>query len=77
MFLPLDQETVTSAGEARARLRRLEAERLDAADAGLAGNTLYQVALEHDIEASRAAYVALAVTEIATLRAQLGAPRVG
>ena len=30
-----------------------------------------------DIEASRATYVGLAVTEIATLRAQLGGPQVG
>ena len=33
--------------------------------------------LENDIEASRALYVGLAVTEIATLRAQLGGPQVG
>jgi len=33
--------------------------------------------LETDIEASRVAYVALAVTEIATLRAELSGPQVG
>ena len=33
--------------------------------------------LESDIEASRVAYVALAVTEIATLRAQLSGPQRG
>jgi hypothetical protein len=33
--------------------------------------------LDSDIEASRAVYVGLAVTEIATLRAQLGGPQVG
>jgi len=33
--------------------------------------------LETDIEASRVAYVALAVTEIATLRAELSSPQVG
>jgi hypothetical protein len=33
--------------------------------------------LENDIEASRARYVGLAVTEIATLRAQLSGPQVG
>jgi hypothetical protein len=33
--------------------------------------------LENDIEASRATYVGIVVTEIATLRAQLGGPQVG
>jgi hypothetical protein len=33
--------------------------------------------LETDIEVSRAAYVGLAVTEIATLRAELSGPQVG
>ncbi len=77
MFHPLDQKSVTTAGDARARLRRLQAERIDAAEAGLGHNALYMVALENDIAASRAVYVGLAVTEIATLRAQLGGPLVG
>jgi hypothetical protein len=33
--------------------------------------------LQHDLAASRAAYVGLAITEIATLRAQLDGPQVG
>jgi hypothetical protein len=63
--------------DALTKLRRLEAERLDAVEAGLGGNALYMTDLENDIEASRATYVGLAVTEIATLRAQLGGPQVG
>ena len=68
---------MTAALDALTKLRRLEAERLDAVEAGLGGNALYMTDLENDIEASRATYVGLAVTEIATLRAQLGGPQVG
>ena len=68
---------MTAAMDALTQLRRLEAERLDAVEAGLGGNVLYMTDLENDIEASRATYVGLAVTEIATLRAQLGGPQVG
>lgn len=68
---------MTAAMDALNKLRRLEAERLDAVEAGLGGNALYMTDLENDIEASRAAYVGLVVTEIATLRAQLGGPQVG
>jgi hypothetical protein len=68
---------MTAALDALTKLRRLEAERLDAVEAGLGENALYMTDLEHDIEASRASYVGLAVTEIATLRAQLGGPQVG
>jgi hypothetical protein len=63
--------------DARLELHRLQAERFDATDAGLGANALYMAALETDIEASRVAFVALAVTEIATLRAELSAPQVG
>lgn len=66
-----------TSSDARSRLHRLQAERLDAVDAGLDRNELYMVALEHDIEASRAVYIGLAVTEIATLRAQLGGAQQG
>ena len=68
---------MTAALEALTTLRRLEAERLDAVEAGLGENALYMTDLENDIEASRATYVGAAVTEIATLRAQLGGPQVG
>jgi hypothetical protein len=66
-----------TATEARIQLHRLEAERLDAVEAGLGGNTLYMTDLRNDIAASRALYIGLAVTEIAVLRAQLGGPQVG
>jgi hypothetical protein len=66
-----------TATDARSKLHRLQAERLDAVEAGLGGNALYMSDLENDIEASRALYVGLAVTEIASLRAQLSGPQVG
>jgi hypothetical protein len=68
---------MNTALDARTQLRRLQAERLDAVEAGLGENALYMADLENDIEASRALYIGLAVTEIATLRAQLGGPQVG
>jgi hypothetical protein len=66
-----------TATDARQQLQRLQAERLDAVDAGLGANALYMEDLESDIAASRAAYVSLAVTEIASLRAQLSGPQLG
>ena len=69
--------TMNTALEARNELRRLQAERLDAVEAGLGENVLYMTDLDNDTQASRALYVGLAVTEIATLRAQLGGPQVG
>jgi hypothetical protein len=66
-----------TATDARNRLHRLQAERLDAVEAGLGENALYMADLENDIAQSHATYVGLAVTEIATLRAQLGGPQVG
>jgi hypothetical protein len=66
-----------TATDARSQIQRLQAERLDAVEAGLGGNTLYMADLDNDIAASRALYVGLAVTEIAVLRAQLSAPQQG
>ena len=66
-----------TATDARTELQRLQAERLDAVESGLGDNAVYMADLETDIEASRVAYVALAVTEIATLRAELSGPQVG
>ena len=60
-----------TATDARLQLHRLQVERLDAVEAGLGENVLYMTDLESDIAASRVAYVALAVTEIASFRAQL------
>jgi hypothetical protein len=70
-------EPLMTASDARIELQRLLVQRLDAADSGLGGNALYMTELETDIEISRAAYVGLAVTEIATLRAELSGPQVG
>jgi hypothetical protein len=66
-----------TATDARTQLKRLQAERLDAVEAGLGENALYMDDLQHDIAASRELYVGLAVTEIAVLRAQLSDPQVG
>jgi hypothetical protein len=66
-----------TATDARIQLQRLQAERLDAVEAGLGENALYMDDLHNDIAASRALYIGLAVTEIATLRAQLSGPQVG
>lgn len=69
--------TAPDASQARAELVRLHAERHVARESGLGDNALYMSALEDDIAASRAAYVGLAVTEIATFRGQLSGPQVG
>lgn len=66
-----------SALELRARLGRLAAERLEAADAGLAANDLYMRDLDQDLTAAREAYVGVVVTEIATLRGELFGPQLG
>ncbi|HEV2811877.1 MAG TPA: hypothetical protein VGW10_01390 [Solirubrobacteraceae bacterium] len=58
-------------------LRRLSAERLEALEAGLGENAVYMAELDEDLAQSREAYVGLAVTEIATLRAELSGPQLG
>ena len=66
-----------TAHDVRLRLSRLEAERLDAIEAGLGHNAIYMRDLEEDLTAARASYVGLAVTEIATLRGQLFGAQTG
>ena len=66
-----------TATDARNRLQRLQAERLDAVEAGLGENALYMNDLQNDIAASRDLYVGLAVTEIASLRAELSGALAG
>jgi hypothetical protein len=66
-----------TAVEARTQLHRLQVERLDAVDVGLSENAVYMASLETDIACSRMAYVGLAITEIATLRAQLSGAQLG
>ena len=59
--------------ELHSHLTALQAERAAASLAGLDGNRLYLDALCRETEAARNAYVGAAVTEIASLRARLGA----
>jgi hypothetical protein len=66
-----------TATDARLQLHRLQVERLDAVETGLGEKALYMTDLENDIASSRVAYVALAVTEIASFRAQLSGPDEG
>ena len=57
--------------EMHTRLQELQIERALVSDAGLMAE------LDRDMAATRTAYVGAAVTEIATLRAQLSGPQVG
>jgi hypothetical protein len=66
-----------SAAELRSRIVALEMERLEAIEAGLGENETYMADLEYELGSNRNAYVGMAVTEIATLRAQLDGPLVG
>jgi hypothetical protein len=63
--------------DARSRLSRLQAERLIAVEAGLGANSVYMTDLHVDMAAAHAAYVGLAMTEVATLRAELGGAQIG
>jgi hypothetical protein len=66
-----------SAIEIRSHLLGLQAERALAAIEGLAVNSAYMADLDGEIEATASAYVGAAVTEMATLRAELYGPQVG
>jgi hypothetical protein len=66
---------VPTAAIARAALRRVQAERFEALAAGVSGQ--YVARLEKAIANARRRYVISAVTELATLRAELHAPQVG
>ena len=59
------------------RVKELQAERALASMEGLASESAYMADLRHEIAAASQAYVGAAVTEIATLRAQLSEPQVG
>ena len=48
-----------------------------AIEVGLADHPAYQADLREEMEIAEAAYVAAAVTEIASFRAQLSGPQVG
>ena len=66
-----------SAIEMHDHLQQLNAERALALIEGLEGNAAYMADLEDEIAATRFAYVGAAVTEIASLRAELSGPQRG
>lgn len=72
-----DALTTTSAAGLRNELSMLERERAGALLDGVAGNDLYMADLRAEIADVRVAYAGAAVTEIASLRAALGAPLAG
>jgi hypothetical protein len=70
-------ELIMSANEVRMRLQALQTERAIARCAGLASNRAYMTDLEQEIATVSCAYVGAAITEIATLRAQLSGAQMG
>jgi hypothetical protein len=73
---PKRKLTPMSAIEMHIHLQELHVERALAAIEGLARDPAYMADLEEEITATRHAYGA-AVTEIASLRAQLSGPQLG
>jgi|Tabmets5t2r1_1033131.scaffolds.fasta_scaffold135833_1 hypothetical protein len=63
--------------ELKIRLKELQAERLMARDEGISVGSAYIADLDDEIADTSHAYVQAAVTEIATLRAELFGPQVG
>jgi hypothetical protein len=66
-----------SAIEMQDHLQQLQAERAQALLEGLESSNEYVVLLDVAIAAAEAAYVGAAVTEIASLRAELSGPQLG
>ena len=66
-----------TATDVKRHLNLLHEERQLAIEIGLAADGAYMADLEEEITACRAAYVGAAVTEIASLRAELGTPLQG
>jgi hypothetical protein len=77
MFRDHIEEVDMTAAEVRGHLVKLQAERALALDTGVAGVAAYMAELDEEIEFYRQLYVVSAVTEIATLRAELSGPLVG
>jgi hypothetical protein len=65
------------ATEMHTHLQELQAERALASIEGLSNDSAYMDDLDEEIAATHSAYVGAAVTEIASLRAQLSGPQVG
>lgn len=77
MQKPSPHTETQTALDALRHLELLHEERALAHLTGLVHDADYAADLDDDIEASTHAYVGLAVTEIATLRAELGGPNFG
>ena len=71
------EELDLTAAELRSHLFELEGERALAVHTGVARIGAYMADLEEELELSRELYVTTAVTEIATLRAELFGPQHG
>jgi hypothetical protein len=71
MLPHVTQDSPATAVTLRQRLWALQGERFEALAAGLGANSLFMDDLDREIEHVREAYVGAAVTEIATLRADL------
>ena len=66
-----------TATDVKRHLDLLHEERQLAVEIGLASDGAYMADLEDEIAACRAAYIGAAVTEIATMRAELSGPLIG
>jgi hypothetical protein len=71
------EDVPMSAVEVQIHLSELLVERALALVEGLATDGAYMADLDDEIAATRHAYIAAAITEIATLRAELSASQVG
>jgi hypothetical protein len=69
--------TAQTATDLRHHLELLEIERVLALDTALCNDAAYMADLQEEILATRHAYIGSAVTEIASLRAELFGPQVG
>ena len=67
----------TALESARSHLAELREELAAAKDFGLIDHPAYQADLAEEMAWAEAAYITAAVTEIASLRAQLSGPQVG
>jgi hypothetical protein len=66
-----------SAADLHNQIQALESERMQASLEGLNTDAAYMTDLADEIGFTRNAYVGAAVTEIATLRAELSGPQLG
>lgn len=69
--------STTTALELRSHVAQLRAERELALETGLGENAAYMTDLDQELAYRTRLYIAAAVTEIATLRAELTTPQLG